>query len=305
MDCHPQASPPKAVAFGGFAFYIAEIHKENKRNLLLYFLSPTPSYSHPLVLMAKLQRKSLSTSSPSTHTFVSISRIFFDHIQEQESKNIPVHVIEEMMEKLHSAHYEIPLYVVAHEDRYKAIGNLAIFFAAQALGREKICIEIRAQPLSLLEQIEHVQNPIALAKIYARALRDLDCTQEQLSSKLGKSRPSIANTLRLLSLPLTIRQDLQRKELLVGHGLALLRLGKEKQQILHQEIHARKYTVKESEDRAKELSHKVSQDQYLEDMCSVMIEQFDARAKIHQKGTCITITFSSTQELLKFLKSKQ
>ena len=255
--------------------------------------------------MAKLQRKPNSTSSPSTPTFVPINRIFFDHMQEQESKNIPVHVIEEMMEKLHTSQYTLPLPVIVQENRYKAIGNLALFFATQALGRDKICVEIRSQPLSLFEQIEHAHNPIALAKIYARALRELDCTQEQLSAKLGKSRPSIANTLRLLSLPLLIRQDLERKELLVGHGLALLRLSKEKQQILHKEIHSRKYTVKESEDRAKELSFKVSQDQHLEDMCSLMIEKFDAKAKIHQKGTCLTITFASKQELLTFLKSKQ
>ena len=256
--------------------------------------------------MAKLKSKQKQQlpSSPSAK-FVSITEVYLDKEQKHASQKIPIHQIEEMMEQLHQSQYTIPLYVTPVENRYKVVGNGLVFFATQALGRKNVYIEIHSEPLSLADRVRNAENPIALAKIYAQALREFHCTQEILSAKLGKSRPSIANTLRLLSLPTYIRQDIEKKELLVGHGLALLRLSKEKQKVLYQEITDRKYTVKESEDRAKELSVKISKEQHLEDLCSVMIERFDARAKIHQKGTCISISFSSQEELLAFLKSKK
>ena len=78
---------------------------------------------------------------------------------------------------------------------------------------------------ALLENLHRVQlNPIEEAAAYQQLLDDFGCTQEELSKRVARSRPQIANTLRLLKLPATVQQKVAAGTISAGHARALLRL---------------------------------------------------------------------------------
>ncbi|AOZ73384.1 hypothetical protein BK816_08965 [Boudabousia tangfeifanii] len=78
---------------------------------------------------------------------------------------------------------------------------------------------------ALLENLHRVElNPIEEASAYAQLMADFSCTQAQLAQKVARSRPQIANMLRLLKLPASVQRQLSAGELTTGHARALLGL---------------------------------------------------------------------------------
>jgi ParB family chromosome partitioning protein len=78
---------------------------------------------------------------------------------------------------------------------------------------------------ALLENLHRVQlNPLEEAAAYEQLLTEFDCTQDQLASRLGRSRPQVSNTLRLLRLPPTVQRRVAAGVLSAGHARALLSL---------------------------------------------------------------------------------
>lgn len=79
---------------------------------------------------------------------------------------------------------------------------------------------------ALLENLHRAQlNPLEEAAAYDQLLRDFGCTQEQLAERIGRSRPQISNTLRLLRLPPSVQRRLAAGVLSAGHARALLGLA--------------------------------------------------------------------------------
>jgi len=77
----------------------------------------------------------------------------------------------------------------------------------------------------LLENIHRSQlNPLEEAAAYQNLLNDFGYTHDELASKVGKSRPAISNTLRLLNLPAGVQRRLAAGVLSAGHARALLAL---------------------------------------------------------------------------------
>ena len=80
---------------------------------------------------------------------------------------------------------------------------------------------------SLIENIQRENlSPLEEAEAYQKLMEDYQFTQEALAEKLGKSRPSIANSLRLIRLPESIRKDLAAGKITAGHARAILSLEK-------------------------------------------------------------------------------
>jgi len=78
---------------------------------------------------------------------------------------------------------------------------------------------------ALLENLHRAQlNPLEEAAAYDQLLQDFGCTQEELSARIGRSRPQISNTLRLLRLPPSVQRRLAAGVLSAGHARALLGL---------------------------------------------------------------------------------
>lgn len=79
---------------------------------------------------------------------------------------------------------------------------------------------------ALLENLHRVQlNPLEEASAYQQLLSDFGCTQEELASRIKRSRPQISNTLRLLNLPTSVQKRVAAGVLSAGHARALLGLN--------------------------------------------------------------------------------
>ena len=84
---------------------------------------------------------------------------------------------------------------------------------------------------ALLENLQRAQlNPLEEAAAYDQLLKDFDCTHEVLAEKIGKSRPHVTNTLRLLTLTPGIQRRVAAGVITAGHARALLGLKSVEQQ---------------------------------------------------------------------------
>ena len=122
------------------------------------------------------------------------------------------------------------------EGRYELVMGERRFRAAKAAGLTTIPVIIRQTPdnellrEALIENIHRSQlNPLEEAAAYAGLLTDFGCTHDELAVKLGRSRPLISNTLRLLNLPPTVQRKVAAGVISAGHARALLGLSDEKE----------------------------------------------------------------------------
>ncbi|TRZ73809.1 MAG: ParB/RepB/Spo0J family partition protein [Streptomycetaceae bacterium] len=116
--------------------------------------------------------------------------------------------------------------------KYELIMGERRFRAAKAAGLKTIPVIIRQTAdnellrEALIENIHRSQlNALEEAAAYSQLLTDFNCTHEELAVKLGRSRPLISNTIRLMNLPLSVQQKLATGVLSAGHARALLGLS--------------------------------------------------------------------------------
>ncbi len=151
--------------------------------------------------------------------------------------------------RLSSGYYQI----IAGERRWRA---------AKAAGLKEVpAVVIEADDRKVMEigLIENLQredlNPIEEAKGYKSLIDDYGMTQEDISLRMGKSRPAITNALRLLELPDAVLQLLEEGRLSAGHGRAILSAhSKSDQRSLAQRVIDEGLSVRQTEALAKKLS---------------------------------------------------
>jgi ParB family chromosome partitioning protein len=122
--------------------------------------------------------------------------------------------------------------------RYQLISGERRFRASQIAEVEEVPVYIRAandQEMLELALVENIQrenlDPIEVAISYKRLIEECRLTQDQLSHKVGKSRSSVTNFLRLLKLPAEVQISLIEKKISMGHARALINTGSEAFQI--------------------------------------------------------------------------
>jgi ParB family chromosome partitioning protein len=115
---------------------------------------------------------------------------------------------------------------------YELIMGERRFRAAKAAGLKTIPVIIRQTPdnellrEALIENIHRSQlNALEEAAAYSQLLTDFNCTHDELAIKLGRSRPLISNTSRLMNLPTSVQQKLISGQITAGHARALLGLN--------------------------------------------------------------------------------
>jgi ParB family chromosome partitioning protein len=118
--------------------------------------------------------------------------------------------------------------------RYELIMGERRFRAAKLAGLRSIPVIIRQTPdnellrEAIIENIHRSQlNPLEEAAAYTQLLQDFNCTHEELAQKLGRSRPLISNTMRLLNLPANVQSRVASGVISAGHARALLGLSNE------------------------------------------------------------------------------
>ena len=117
------------------------------------------------------------------------------------------------------------------ENKYELIMGERRFRAAQIAGFSSIPVIIRQTPdnellrEALIENIHRSNlNPLEEGAAYAQLLSDFGCTHDELAVKLGRSRPLISNTIRLLNLPDSVQRKVASGVISAGHARALLGL---------------------------------------------------------------------------------
>lgn len=210
-----------------------------------------------------------------------------------------------------------PITVMEKEDGgYEIIAGERRFRASQRAGVATIPALVRSVTkqekleLALIENIQRQNlNPIEEAFAYQRLMEQFHLTQEQVSKKVGKSRPVIANTVRLLDLPEKIQAALMDGTLSSGKARAILSLRSEDEQMAaFESMMGQKMTVRDIEHvvmqkgaaarkgTLKRDPNILAQEQLLE-------ERFGAKVRISQRGErgTIVIEYHSKDELKRIL----
>ena len=131
-----------------------------------------------------------------------------------------------------------PLIVRKVEQGYELIIGERRLRAAQKAGLDRVPVIIKdvtdaeSMEMALVENIQREElTPIEEALAYRQLIEELHLTQEEVASRVGKSRPVITNLLRVLNLPEEIKEEIDRGNLSVGHARTLLSLDTPEQQI--------------------------------------------------------------------------
>jgi ParB family chromosome partitioning protein len=194
------------------------------------------------------------------------------------------------------------------------------FRASKAAGLSEIPAVIRGftdqqmMEIAILENLQREDlTPIEEADAYQNLMENLSLTQEQLAFRLGKSRPHIANHIRLLSLPEVVREKISANKLSMGHGRALLGLKQKKliptisDKVTKENLNVRQLeslVQRMNENVSRETSKTVNKDIFIEEKESQLREIFGTTVSIKKtknKGK-IEIEFFSEDDLERILE---
>ncbi|MEU7473637.1 ParB/RepB/Spo0J family partition protein [Streptomyces sp. NPDC044984] len=209
------------------------------------------------------------------------------------------------------ASYEL----IMGERRWRACheaGLEAIPAIVRATEDEKLLLD------ALLENLHRAQlNPLEEAAAYDQLLKDFNCTHDQLADRIGRSRPQVSNTLRLLKLSPTVQRRVAAGVLSAGHARALLSVeDAEEQDRLAHRIVAEGLSVRAVEEivtlmgshpqkaqRSKGPRAGALVSPALTDLATRLSDRFETRVKVDlgQKKGKITVEFASMEDLERIL----
>jgi len=205
--------------------------------------------------------------------------------------------------------------------RYELIVGERRWRASKAAGRETIPAIVKATDDdvllrdALLENLHRSQlNPLEEAAAYSQLLEDFGCTQEELASRIGRSRPQVTNTLRLLKLPPLVARRVAAGVLSAGHARAILALPDgAAMERLAQRVVAEGLSVRAVEeivtlggDDDKPVRRKPrpgARRPQLDDLAAALSDRLDTRVGISlgQRKGKVTIEFASVEDLNRIL----
>ncbi len=147
---------------------------------------------------------------------------------------------------------EVEYQLIAGERRYRAARLLGLMFVPAII--RKVGLEREKLELAVIENIQRENlNSIETARAFQRLQEEFRMTQREIASKLGKSRESVANTMRLLDLPEYIQVAIQKGELSESHGRLLLGVADPAaQKNLFEDITVRHLTIRDAKDRVEQ-----------------------------------------------------
>jgi ParB family chromosome partitioning protein len=146
--------------------------------------------------------------------------------------------------------------------RYRLIAGERRWRAARMAGLQHVDVLIKdATPQEMLELalVENIQradlNPVEEAHAYAQLAKEFDLTHERIAERVGRSRVSVTNTLRLLQLPQEAKEALLNGELSAGHARALLMLDSQEERLQAlQQVLTKDLSVRQTEELARRMS---------------------------------------------------
>ncbi len=224
--------------------------------------------------------------------------------------------LTELAESIKSAGILQPILVTKNGTRYRILAGERRFRAARLAGLSEIPVLVRDgledRDHLLLALVENIQRedltPLEEADAYRQLRDELGMTQEDIAQRVGKDRATIANTLRLLKLPATVKAALEEGQLTAGHARALLMLpSAADQETLTKEITQKGLSVRMTEARVAEMLGETRQDPakpvkdpHTKDAEQRLQRALATRVEIlrKKKGGEIKISFYSEQQLI-------
>jgi ParB family transcriptional regulator, chromosome partitioning protein len=180
----------------------------------------------------------------------------------QPRTNVDEANIEELARSIRSHGVIQPIVVRKVDDGYEIVAGERRWRASQRAGLLKVPIVVRDIPddrllaSALIENLQREDlNAIEEALAYRRLSDEFHLTQEQIADSVGKDRSSIANTVRLLKLPIAVRENIANGTLTMGHARALLALAEEQTQLrVARDVVAKQLSVRETEALVKKIA---------------------------------------------------
>lgn len=211
-----------------------------------------------------------------------------------------------------------PITVMEQEDGgYELIAGERRLRASQMAGKATIPALVRVASrreqleLALIENIQRADlNPIEEAFAYDRLMSEFGLTQQEMADRVGKSRPAVANTIRLLDLPNPIQAALIEGTISMGKARALLGLHIEADQLaMFQSMMGEGITVRDVEHSVRQGGHasgkgSVRRDPNIRAQEQLIEERLGAKVRITKKGDrgTIMIEFHSKDEFRRILE---
>ncbi|ABI69854.1 ParB/RepB/Spo0J family partition protein [Syntrophomonas wolfei] len=231
--------------------------------------------------------------------------------KDQPRKNFDEKSLQELADSIQEHGLLQPLIVRHRQDGFELVAGERRWRAAQIAGLIQVPALIRemddvqAAEVSLVENIQRDDlSAVEEAMAYKYMMDNYGYTQEVLAEKLGKSRPHIANMVRMLALPEQVLTMLERQEITAGHARAILSLPTAAEQIAAaKEIVAGRLSVRETEKKAKSIIKRKQvekkRDPVIMELEERMESYFSSRTKVMQKGRggTIEISFYSLEDL--------
>ena len=236
-----------------------------------------------------------------------------DNNIDQPRKNFDPTALKELADSIKTYGVIQPILVVPKNDRYMIVAGERRFRASKLAGLKKIPAVVReyteqqVQEISLLENIQREDlNPIETAKAMKELLSNYGWTQEELADRLGKSRPVVANFIRLLTLCPEVIALIESGKLSAGHARSLVVVTDPQVQLkLAKEAITKKITVRDMEKAVKDLNNpkpKKEKEQLsleMKDLIGTMQRKFSTKVNVvgnNKKGR-IYIDYYNSDDL--------
>lgn len=235
----------------------------------------------------------------------------------QPRKEFDKEALEQLSQSIRESGVLSPILVVENGGRYRIVAGERRYRASRLAGLSTIpCIvrnmtTVQQMEAALIENLQREDlNPIEEAVAIRSLMSECDYTQEEAAKRLGKSRPAIANALRLLNLPQAIIDMVVRGDLSAGHARVLAGLEDEARQLTLAEDCIREgYSVRKLEEAARQTAEKPAApkkvqpqkaiDPELDAFQNAMREALGVKTVFtgnSQKGK-ITLSYNSAEEL--------
>jgi ParB family chromosome partitioning protein len=173
----------------------------------------------------------------------------------QPRQSVDPRELAELVESVRRHGVLQPIVVRPAGDGYEVVAGERRWRAAEVAGLKTIPAVVRelddrqAVEVALVENLQRQDlSPLERAHAYRRLVEEFGLTQEQVAERVGKSQPSVANTLRLLQLPAPVQASLQAGRISEGHARAILGAGTVPRMLdVWQKVERRGLSVRETE----------------------------------------------------------
>jgi len=225
--------------------------------------------------------------------------------------------MQELVESMRQHGVVEPLVVRPRESGFELIAGERRLRAARLSGLDTVPVVVRemddreALEVTLVENLQREElSALEEAAAYVRLIEEFGATQEEVARRTGKSRPAVANTVRLLQLPEAVRDEMRTGRLSAGHARALLALDSPVEQTaLARDAIRFGLSVRQLEARIRARKHpkpkrSAARDLHVADVEKQLMRALGTRVRLQNQGSRgrIVIEFFSPAELERLIE---